>query len=256
MVGTLSRKLTVEKEAGYIPGIKIARGVDPINHALFANDSLLLGGASLNIARAFNEILQKFCLISGALINNNKSVVYCWNVDHSEILRIAQTLGFPGFDKWEKIKYLGLPLTLGPSPPSLWFKVIAKIKAKKISWGGQWLTKAGKLILIKVVLSALPIIQSSLLLAPKSITSQISKLLQDFIWNGGKCSQSKMHLVSWDILKRPLSEGGLQIRDPGLANLAMGGKLIWKLFVDKKHPVSKIFWMKYLKGGSLRNLKA
>ena len=49
-------------EEGYILGIKIARGFDPINHALFADDSLLLGGA-------FNEILQKYCQISGAMIN-------------------------------------------------------------------------------------------------------------------------------------------------------------------------------------------
>ena len=56
--------------------------------------------------------------------------------------------------------------------------------------------------------------------------SQISKLLRDFLWNGGKGNQIKLHLVSWDIVKRPLSEGGMQIRDPGLANLAMGGKII------------------------------
>ena len=136
MAKTLSRKLTVKKEAGYIVGINIARGVDPINHALFVDDSLCLGWASLNISRAFNEILQIFCIISRALVNNNKSVVYGWNVDHSAILQIENSLGFHGFDKWEKIKYLGLPLTLGPSPPSLWFKVIAKIKAKIASWGG------------------------------------------------------------------------------------------------------------------------
>ena len=72
MAKILSRKLSIEKEVGYIPGIKIVRGVVPINHALFADDSLLLGGASLNIARAFNVILQKYYLITGALINNNK----------------------------------------------------------------------------------------------------------------------------------------------------------------------------------------
>ena len=99
MAENLNRKLSAEKEVGYILGIKIARGVDPINHALFADDSLLLGGATLTIARAFNEILQKFCLISGALINNNKSIVYGWNVDHSTILCIANSC-FPGFDKW------------------------------------------------------------------------------------------------------------------------------------------------------------
>ena len=76
MVETLSRKIIVEKEVGYIPGIRIARGMDPINHALFTNDSLLLGGASMKIAQAFNEILQKFCQFSGALINKNKSDVY------------------------------------------------------------------------------------------------------------------------------------------------------------------------------------
>ena len=122
MAGSLSRKLLAKKEAGYIPGIKIARGVDPINHALFADDSFLLEGASLKISQAFYDILQKFCLISGALINNMKSVVYGWNVDHSTILQIEKFLGFPGFDKWEKIKYLGIPLSLGSSPPSLWLE--------------------------------------------------------------------------------------------------------------------------------------
>jgi len=36
--------------------------------------------------------------------------------------------------------------------------------------------------------------------------------------------------------------------------LALGGKIIWQLYANKKHPVSKILQMKYLKGGSLRNL--
>ena len=76
MAESLSRKLMVEKEVGFISSIRIARGVDPINHALFSNDSLLLGGTSMKIARAFNDILKNFCQISGALINNNKSAVY------------------------------------------------------------------------------------------------------------------------------------------------------------------------------------
>ena len=60
-----------------------------------------------------------------------------------------------------------------------------------------------------------------------------------------------MHFVRWEVLKCPSSDGGLQIHDPVLANLAMADKLIWKLFDDPKHLVSKIFRMKYLKGGSL-----
>ena len=147
-------------------------------------------------------------------------------MDHWIIFRISCFLGFPGFDKWIKIKYLGLLLTVGPSPPFLWLEVISKIKEKIVSWGGQWLTKVGKLIPIKEVLSALPIFQPSLLLAPKTISDHISKLLQDFLRNGGKGNQNKVHLVSWDILKRPITEGGLQIHDLGLANMDLGGKII------------------------------
>eukprot|EP00253_Pinus_taeda_P021665 PITA_21665 len=220
MAKSLSKKLTAEMEIGTIPGIKAARGVDSINHTLFADDSLLLVGASIKIGKAFKEILQHFCLITGALINKRKS----------------------------------LPLTLEPSPPSLWNEIISKIKAKIAYWGGQWLTKAVKLILIKAVLSALPIFQCSLLLAPKLITEQISKILRDFLGNGGKGNQRKLHLVRWNILNRPLQQGGLQIWDPGLANLTLGGKIIWQLYADKNHPVSKILLKKHLKGGSLRNL--
>ena len=171
MAEYLSRKLLAELAVGSLLGIKIASGVNPFNHALFANDSLLLGGASLTIARAFNGILLNFYLSSGALINKNKSVVYGWNVDQRSFLRITHSLGFPGFSEWENITYLGLPLTLGPNPSSLWLEVICKLKAKIVSWGGQWLTKAGKLILIKVVLLSLPLFYFSLFLAPKYIST-------------------------------------------------------------------------------------
>ena len=76
----------MEKEAGYLPGIRIARGVDPINHALFTDDSLLLGGASMRIAKDFDEVLKKFYQILDALINKSKNDVYGWNVDQSTIL--------------------------------------------------------------------------------------------------------------------------------------------------------------------------
>ena len=59
---------------------------------------------------------------------------------------------------------------------------------------------------------------------------QISKLIRDFLWRGGKINQNRMHLVKWEIVKRLVLEGGLQIKDPGLFNIAMGGKLLWQLF--------------------------
>ena len=94
MADTLSRKLTARKNDGIISGIHSTNGVEAINHALFADDTLLLGGASLKMERVFAEIMHHLCIISGALINNRKSVVYGWDVDHSNISHI---LGFEGF---------------------------------------------------------------------------------------------------------------------------------------------------------------
>lgn len=44
MEDSLSKKLTLEKQNGSIPGIRIEKGIEPVNHALFTDDSLLLGG--------------------------------------------------------------------------------------------------------------------------------------------------------------------------------------------------------------------
>lgn len=113
MVDSLSRKLTSEKQNGSIPGIRIVKGIAPVNHALFADDSLLLGGASPRIANSFRTILKKFCSISGALISERKSVVYGWNTEQRAIDKIASDMGFNGYADWDKIKYLGLPIMMG-----------------------------------------------------------------------------------------------------------------------------------------------
>ena len=59
-----------------------------------------------------------------------------------------------------------------------------------------------------------------------AIMEQVSKLFRDFLWQGGKGNHMKFHLVRWDIVKRPMLEGRLNIRDPGLANFALGGKIL------------------------------
>lgn len=156
MANSLSRKMTLEKKNGSIPGIKIVKGIAPVNHALFDDDSLLLGGPSSRIANSFKTILQKFCSIFGALISERKSIVYGWNTEQHAIDRIASDLGFNGYADWEKIKYLGLPLTMGSNRNHWWEEVISKFKKKIAAWGGFWLTTGGKLTLIRSILSALP----------------------------------------------------------------------------------------------------
>lgn len=55
-------------------------------------------------------------------------------------------------------------------------------------------------------------------------------------------------------MKRPLSEGRLQVRDPGLANLALGGNILSKIFSKHCHPLSQVLIKKYLHGLSINNI--
>eukprot|EP00253_Pinus_taeda_P006872 PITA_06872 len=255
MADSLSRKLIAERIFGSLPGLKPSTGVDPLNHALFADDSLLLGGASTRISKAFDSVLKSYCRVSGALVNESKSEIYSWNTDQQELISISNTLGFRSHARWDRFKYLGLPITNGPNRRSIWSDIICKIKAKIAAWGGYWLTKGGKVILIKSLLSTLPIYQTAFLLAPRNVMDQISKLLRDFLWQGGKGNERKMHLANWDLVKMPIAEGGLQIRDPSLINLTLGGKLLWKLDHEPKHPISTILLSKYTHNSSFSNLQ-
>ena len=72
-----------------------------MNHTLFADDSLLLWGASSRIATAFRTILHKFCSITGALVSEKKSVVYGLNTDQHSIGKITEDLGYTGHAEWE-----------------------------------------------------------------------------------------------------------------------------------------------------------
>jgi hypothetical protein len=97
----------------------------------------MLGGASNRLSFAFKSILQDYCKVSWALISERKSVVYSCNAAEHETQRIARTLGFKGYADWEKIQYLGLPLSLGINKVNLWEGVLTKIKGKIDAWGGH-----------------------------------------------------------------------------------------------------------------------
>ena len=64
---------------------------------------------------------------------------------------------------------------------------------------------------------------------------------EKFLWRWGKWNQKKFHLVNWNMVRRSKNEGGMQIRDPHLSNLAMGGKVLWQTLTQKSTGLVKLF---------------
>jgi hypothetical protein len=73
-----------------ILGLQIARGVKEINHALFTDDSLLLGEATVHTTSQFKLVVDEFCEASGSKLNAEKCHFYGWNVSQNGINAIAR----------------------------------------------------------------------------------------------------------------------------------------------------------------------
>jgi len=252
MVETLSRQLEKDRIDKSIPGIKLDRGVKHLNHSQFVDDTLLVGGDSIIMAKCFNTALENFTQASGALINNTKSNVYVWNTPLKTTRLIANVFLFPLVEKWQTVRYLGIPICLNSLPNSAWTHILEKINSKLEHWGAFWLNLAGRTMLLKFVLAVLPIFQLSSLFAPQNVKATISRLLRRFLWEGGKTDKKKFHLINWNIVKRPKENGGLSIKDPVLTNLAMGAKILWNLVSGRNDLWKQVLKRKYLIGDRLR----
>lgn len=113
VVDSLSRKLHNLQSSRDLKGIKIARGIRPINHSQFADDTILLGRASTLIATQFKKALDTFLKASNGKVNMRKSRIYSWNCPNRTLLRIARILGFEGVKDWNSFSYMGVPILRG-----------------------------------------------------------------------------------------------------------------------------------------------
>ena len=78
-------------------------------------------------------------------------------------------------------------------------------------WKRLYLSKGGKVTLIKSTLSSLPTYFLSLLPLPGKVANRMEKLQRDFLWSGIN-GNSKLHLVNWAQVCKPLQVEGLGIR--------------------------------------------
>jgi hypothetical protein len=145
------------------------------------------------------------------------------------MLGIARVLGMEGHTNWESFTYLGIPIFKAIPRANQWNHLIDKLKKKISNWGANWLNLAGKVVLIKSVLASMPIYQSSLLPAPCSIVQKIEALQRCFLWEGGKQTRRKLHLISWEKSSKPLLEGGLNFKKYRIQNIALGENLLWNI---------------------------
>jgi len=124
------------------------------------------------------------------------------------------------------LKYLGLPLWASYKAKSIWIVIVEKMERRLDSWKRMYLSKGGRVTLIKSTISNLPTYFLSLFPILDSVANRIEKLQRDFLW-GGIGEEFKYHLVSWAKVCSPISEGGLGICSVLVLRVMLGGELWW-----------------------------
>ena len=141
-------------------------------------------------------------------------------------------------------------LRRGPSPfrfENMWLKVDGveeRMRRKLALWKRQYMSKGGRITLIKSTLASIPIYQLSLFRMPKLVAKRLEKLQRDFLWGGGSLER-KIHLIYWEVVCTQKEKGGLGIRKIDLLNKALLGKWIWRFAFEKEILWKKVIGVKY-----------
>ncbi|GAU36546.1 hypothetical protein TSUD_277520 [Trifolium subterraneum] len=183
---------------------------DPISvsHLQFADDTLLMGVKSWANVRALRVGLVLFKLMSGLKVNFNKSLLVGVNIPDSRLYEAASSLGC----KVGKIPflYLGLPIGGDPRRLSFWEPVLNRIKNQLSGWKSRFLSFGGRLILLKSVLTSLPVYALSFF---KAISGGLwfRVLAARYGMEGGQLSEGGSRGSSWwrEIVKIREGVGGL-----------------------------------------------
>jgi len=223
----LSRMITQAVSGGLLEGFLV--GNVSISHLLFADDTLIFCSARTSQLQNLRSLFLLFEAISGLKVNLAKSnLIPVGNVEQGE--RLADILGCEVVSL--PAKYLGLPLGASYKSTRMWDGVIEKIEKRLASWKRLYLSKGGRVTLIKSTLSNLPTYYMSLFPIPGSVAARIEKLHRDFLW-GGLGEEVKFHLVNWAKVCTPISEGGLGIRNLVMFNRALLGKWLWRFGLER-----------------------
>lgn len=182
------------EQEGNLTGIRIARTAPQVSHLFFADDSVLFFRATQAELDKVKEIIASYEAASGQRVNLVKSeLLASANIPDAIRDEMGQQLGARTVGSYTK--YLGLPTLIGRSKREVFQITYERVLSKLKGWKETTLSKAGREILIKSVIQAIPTFAMSCFLLPKSLCEDIEKATARFYWGAAE-GERKIHWAS------------------------------------------------------------
>ncbi|XP_039161303.1 uncharacterized mitochondrial protein AtMg00310-like [Eucalyptus grandis] len=151
---------------------------------------------------------------------------------------MAREMRVPEIEKTGK--YLGIPSDWGSSKKQMFAWILARVNMKLEGWKENLLSKAGKEILLKAVVHALPQYAMSIFKIPISICKAIEQKIASFWWKNNE-AKAGIHWKSWNVMKMRKDNGGMGFKDLITFNKAMLGKQAWRMVDNPPTLWSQLF---------------
>uniref|UniRef100_A0A803Q8H5 Reverse transcriptase domain-containing protein n=1 Tax=Cannabis sativa TaxID=3483 RepID=A0A803Q8H5_CANSA len=240
----LTAALRVQENLGLFKGISIARTASAVSHLLFADDTLIFTTASFASCNSLKEALTLYNLASGQKVNYSKSsILFSPNTPPAVSSYFFDTLGLEA--KPFISKYLGVPQCFGRSKKSSFDFILHRIGSHLSAWNEKLFSKAGKEVLLKAVIQAIPSYAMSCFRLPVSVCQKIEKMMAQFWW-GSMGKGSKIHWKAWTNLCTSKFFGGLGFRSLVHHNQAMIAKQAWRVLSNPNSLLAAILKAKDL----------
>ncbi|KAL4625859.1 hypothetical protein ACB092_05G055500 [Castanea dentata] len=122
-------------------------------------------------------------------------------------------------------------------------------------WKEKLLSQAGREVLLKAVVQAIPTFTMTCFKLLKGLYHDIEAMIRKFWW-GQRRDRRKIHWKNWETMCKPKSKGGMGFRELGKFNEAMLAKQVWRLVHDIDSLFYKVFKEKYFPKGTVFEAKS
>jgi len=171
----LSRLIISAKREGSIRGLKITDECY-LTHLLFVDDVLILLDGSIQDTTTFNRILGLFTHAMGMEVNRSKSTITLVDTSVNESYSASQVFPYTTQPLDRGLKYLGYWLKPTSQKIADWVWLVTKVEKRLSCWSYRYLSRAGRLTLIKSVLEATPVFWMALAWIPRNILAKLQQL--------------------------------------------------------------------------------